>query len=649
MKLKFFYLLALSLITLNIYSCNEESIYENETEEETEDQTDNDSDEEDENDEDNTQNIVYPEEDNSIKYVSTHEFKRTIYIDDENGSDNNDGLSEENAIKTLNKLSEMNISNGDQILLKGGHSYKGNIILKDLNKNAADNNYIHIGSYGDSKAEIDFRGYPQGILVENTSRVEISDIRITANGGESDYMINQVDKNKLYRYGIFINSYGKDNKKNISLVKDITISNVNLCDIFYYNNWETPPSRPCKEWSTNNEQKYGWGIRALVQNGYGVDGIDISDCYIRNISHTGIKMNASNVNTAPVKNVSISRCQIYEVGGPGSQFGRVSNLKMSGCTTKNSGSRNDPRKWGRGSGMWCHTCKDLLFENNTFEGAEGIADCCGAHIDIGNENIVIQYCFSKGNAGGFIEVLGENKNCSYRYNISVDDGWRNLSDEIQKPYWGNIGTKGCIMTINGHTTKEFVGPYYTYIYNNTIVWTENLKYKNPFIFEMATSATGILVMNNIFWVPERMNTTWSEHSYDNGTFINNAFDFKVADQVNAQGKPIVRDMTEEEINKLNFVVKNNLYKIYNNSFNDILPEKYWDEKPLKGNPQFVNATGIKPEDFVPQNSNLINSGMSIPKLESDNTAYGIKLGLTVSKDFFGNDISTPIIGAVIPR
>ncbi len=70
-----FYLLALSLITLNIYSCNEESIYENETEEETEDQTDNDSDEEDENDEDNTQNIVYPEEDNSIKYVSTHEFK----------------------------------------------------------------------------------------------------------------------------------------------------------------------------------------------------------------------------------------------------------------------------------------------------------------------------------------------------------------------------------------------------------------------------------------------------------------------------------------------------------------------------------------------------------------------------------------------
>lgn len=172
MKLKFFYLLALSLITLNIYSCNEESIYENETEEETEDQTDNDSDEEDENDEDNTQNIVYPEEDNSIKYVSTHEFKRTIYIDDENGSDNNDGLSEENAIKTLNKLSEMNISNGDQILLKGGHSYKGNIILKDLNKNAADNNYIHIGSYGDSKAEIDFRGYPQGILVENTSRLK---------------------------------------------------------------------------------------------------------------------------------------------------------------------------------------------------------------------------------------------------------------------------------------------------------------------------------------------------------------------------------------------------------------------------------------------------------------------------------------------
>lgn len=652
MKLKYFYLMALSLIALNIYSCNKEDIYDNQTEEETEDQTDNDSDEEeetDESDEDNTLDTTYPEEDNSIKYISSHEFKRTIYIDDKNGSDNNDGLSEDGAIKTLDKLKEMNISNGDQILLKGGQSYKGNIILRDLNKNADDNNYIHIGSYGDSKAEIDFRGYPQGILVENTSRVEISDLRITANGGAYEYMLEESDRDKLYRYGIFISSYGKDNKKNISLVKDVTIINVNLCDIFYYNNWETPPSRPCKEWSTNNEEKYGWGIRALVQNGNGVDGIDISDCYIRNMSHTGIKMNASNVNTAPIENVNISDCRILEVGGPGSQFGRVSSLKMSGCTTINSGSRNDPRKWGRGSGMWCHTCKDLLFENNTFEGAEGIADCCGAHIDIGNENVVIQYCFSKGNAGGFVEVLGKNKNCSYRYNISVDDGWRNLDDETQKSYWGNIGTKGCIMTVNGLTTEEFVGPYYTYIYNNTIVWTGNLKYKNPFIFEMATSATGILVMNNIFWVPERMNTTWSEHSYDNGTFINNAFDFKVADQVNAQGKPIVRDMTEEEINKLNFVVKNNLYKIYNNSFNDILPEKYWDERPLKGDPQFINATGSKPEDFIPQNSSLINSGEVIQKLDTDNTSYGIKIGLTVNKDFFGNDINSPIIGAAIAR
>ena len=636
-------LLTLSILTINLSSCNNEEIIPDDetTEKESEDNTENKDEDEDK--------IIYPNEDNSIKFKSNHTFIRTIYVDAKSGYDTNNGLSESQPIKTLDKLKEMNISNGDQILLKGGQSYKGNIILRDLNKNADDNNYIHIGSYGDSKAEIDFRGYPQGILVENTSRVEISDLRITANGGAYEYMLEESDRDKLYRYGIFISSYGKDSKKNISLVKDVTISNVNLCDIFYYNNWETPPSRPCKEWSTNNEEKYGWGIRALVQNGNGVDGINISDCYIRNMSHTGIKMNASNVNTAPIKNVNISDCQILEVGGPGSQFGRVSNLKMSGCTTINSGSRNDARKWGRGSGMWCHTCKDLLFENNIFEGAEGIADCCGAHIDIGNENVVIQYCFSKGNAGGFIEVLGENKNCSYRYNISVDDGWRNLDDDTQRSYWGNIGTKGCIMTVNGLTTEEFVGPYYTYIYNNTIVWTGNLKYKNPFIFEMATSATGILVMNNIFWVPERMNTTWSEHAYENGVFINNAFDFKVADKVDTQGKPIVRDMTEEEINNLDFVVKNNLYKIYNNSVSEILPDKYWDERPLKGDPQFINATGSKPEDFIPQNSSLINSGEVIQKLDTDNTSYGIKIGLTVNKDFFGNDINSPIIGAAIAR
>ena len=46
------------------------------------------------------------------------------------------------------------------------------------------------------------------------------------------------------------------------------------------------------------------------------------------------------------------------------------------------------------------------------------------YIDCGKENVVFQYNYSYNNEGGFVEILGDNINCGYRYNIGVNDGYR---------------------------------------------------------------------------------------------------------------------------------------------------------------------------------------------------------------------------------
>ena len=108
---------------------------------------------------------------------------------------------------------------------------------------------------------------------------------------------------------------------------------------------------------------------------------------------------------------------------------------------------------------------------------------------------------------------------------------------------------------------------------------------------------------------------------------------------------------------MGLVMKNNLYKLYDPAGTDkftkvakALPEGYWDENALGGDPGFANVNGSEAEDMIPSNAGLINKGMAIPHLESDTTSYGVYFGgLKVLRDFFGNKIKGNIVGAIVPN
>ncbi|MFI3280550.1 MAG: right-handed parallel beta-helix repeat-containing protein [Rikenellaceae bacterium] len=594
---------------------------------------------------------LYDEENDEIKYSSATTYDIQIYVNSLEGDDGNDGTSAQNAILTLSRAQEMLDAAPDssvEILLYGGdQGAQHNGMISIESRSAA----THVGSYGGSKkARINAAGYAAAFYISQASDVVISDIKISADGGH-----REGDQ----RCGVYVYVNSE--------ISNIEINNVDIRDVFYYgiDDLDIPASRPCREWSTSGETNYGWGIRFFTTSG-SVDGVKLIDCNVRNVSHTGLKM-TSNPDDG-IKNVEIDGCYVENCGGPGSQFSKWKDGEMRNTTFMYSGARNDPRQWGRGSGLWLYYCDDVLLEKCHFEGSEGIADSCGVHIDIGNTNVVIQYCLSRDNAGGFCEILGWCYNCSYRYNISINDGWRNPNDSAQNALWEPGGdsdagsTNGVLMTLNGTDGSDpWRGPYKTYIYNNTIVNTysdgvDTRGYTNPFRFEIATSAEDVLIANNLIWIPQKMTVTWGSNSYSNGVCTDKTYNFRVS----TSASTIVDKIPSE----LGVTIKNNLYALLKDNASPSIADSeaalpdpagttnsrypnYQDEAPKGGDPGLTNPTGTEAEDMIPTNAAVINQGMVIEKISGD--AIGLTLGLDVDVDYFGNPITSPIIGACVAQ
>ena len=511
----------------------------------------------------------------------------------------NDGLSQESPFKSLKKLETINLKQGDSIFLANGSYFEGNIKLINKNK-------IHLTNYGSKENQlplINSKGHIAGIYVENSSNISVSNIKIVANGGGVVDQYKNLRTNKktdkaIMRAGFLVN-ISED-----KIFKNISVNNISVSDVFFED--EGYVRDPSEVRTSMGTQAYGFGIRFFNSSKNGsIDGITVSDCYVENVAHTGIKMTSST--NSRFKNIKVSNNTLRRTGGPSIQFSRVENLHVFGNDVKYSGSPDDGRKWGRGSGLWTWGSSNVLIERNKFMYANGPADSAGCHIDFNCDNVIVQYNLSVGNAGGFIEILGNNYNCSYRYNISVDDGHRvkgkNNAFQEGKTFWlsGYIG-RG----------RDRNGPFNSYIYNNTIYVNDSIVSK--IAVDKATS--GVLVANNIFHIVGK-----SEHVLGD------------------QYKPDDGGIGEIP----NPFFKNNLF----------LNESYWPkvtliqpEKSFYGDSNFENPGGIRALDYVPLNKALIkNKGIEIEKIKND--SIGLFKGLKMNEDILGNSIvGKPDLGAI---
>ncbi len=523
---------------------------------------------------------------------------KCFYIDAIGGNDDNEGLSSGAAFKTLQRINGVELNAGDKILLKAGQVHSGELKLEGV-KGIQDLPIV-IGSYGEGNSPvIDAKGCPEAILLENCSFIEVSDIAITANGKGDDFDPSQGGD---MRCGVKVIVTKEGNYSHIIL------SRLEIKDVFFEKEGFI---RSADEVTTaNGTQKYGYGIRILNKTDKGlITDVNITDCCIENVSHTGIKF-TSYRKTVPkqgVRDVEISGNKILFTGGPGIQMSGVAECHVNNNIVDHSGSNDDTRKWGRGSGLWTWGSENILIEHNRFTNANGPGDSAGAHIDFNCRNVIIQYNFSADNAGGFCEILGNNFNCSYRYNISVNDGYREKGAD-------GAFQEGKIFWLSGYCGKssERKGPFNTYFYNNTIY------VKNEIVAKIAVdkASSGILIANNIFYIIGESKLVKGDQykpEEDGGTSIPNV------------------------------VFRNNLYLKKDNWPSEVIIQ---DEAPVIGDPGFKVPGGMNIDDYIPGSAGLIkNKGIEIEKIPGDN--IGLKTGLKVKYDISGNEIEgLPDIGAI---
>jgi Right handed beta helix region len=531
-----------------------------------------------------------------LAFVNQKTTAKDYYVHPILGNDTYSGNSKKNAFKTLKHTLKIKFLSGDRILLASGQIFSENLSL--INQKGSLLNPIVITSIEwkskdfNKPAIIDFKNHENGILLEDCSFIEISNIELTGNG------YDKKDDNQKMRCGLLLTS------TNAKLMENIMIQNLFIHDVFYENAGFIRGKEEVK--TANGTQKYGWGIRLINNNSENLmENITIGNCTVNNVCHTGIKLTGNKKN---IKKVQLLNNGIENTGGPGIQMSEVEDVYVSKNTVSHSGCNDDSRKWGRGSGLWTWGSSNVLIEKNEFLYANGPGDSAGAHIDYNCDNIIVQYNISAYNAGGFCEILGNNYNCIYRYNVSINDGHRikGVDGAFQegKVFW--------LSGYQGH--KEPKGPVNSYFYNNTVYSDESIVAK----FAIDNTSKGIVIANNIFCVKGLSKAVLGDQNKrdaQNGVAVENVF------------------------------FQNNLFLSDTTWPKDL---KIEDSKPLIGNPMYRKEGGLKMEDYIPQNLALIqNKGIEIPTLSENNVK--LLFGLKMEKDIMGNTIKgVPSIGAIMP-
>ena len=403
----------------------------------------------------------------------------------------------------------------------------------------------------DGFAIIDAQGFDHGIYMENSSDILIKDIQITAEGGIPSGGTAKMRCGILYQ----ANRPGQ--------YSNIVLDGIQIKDVFFEKAGFKRPEKEVK--SANGTQSYGWGIRFISEaDDARLSGVTIKNSIIKNVGHTGIKFTGRK----NMDEIVVSNNRVLDTGGPGIQFSGVSKVHVHDNVVNGSGSSDDSRKWGRGSGLWTWNSSDVLIEKNRFMNANGPGDSAGVHIDFYCSDVVVQYNLSLNNAGGFCEILGDNFNCSYRYNLSINDGYRikGVNGAFQE---------GKIFWLSGYRgNRERRGPFNSYFYNNTIYVKKGIAAK----IAIDSKANGVLIANNIFYVEGEMKTVkgdqykpevLSGNQIDNVVFTNNLF------------------------LKPNSWPKNSLLKPINS---------------IVGNPGFQNKRGKTYRDFIPTRSVIQDRG-----------------------------------------
>lgn len=500
------------------------------------------------------------------------------FLDSVDGRDTQTGIREDQAWQSFGALKGLTLKPGDSIRLKRGSVFEGKLTLRVTGSADAP---IVVEAYGEGALpRIEAHGKAAGVAIVDSQHVIVQDLEITADAALSAHP----------------EPVSRSSGVEVHATEQGSFAHITLRRLFIHNIFPTLP-----------REHEGIRSTTYLGNGITVEGsgevsasVLIEACRIETTGFKAIELKR-------VQQVQVLDNHMHNIGGPAIQPGWVKQLVVRGNTVDGSGASSDPRMHGRGSGIWPWTSEDVLIEHNRFMHARGPGDSCGIHIDFNCRDVIVQYNLSYENEGGFIEILGNNHNCAYRYNISVNDGYRVKGEE-------GAFQEGKILWTSGYVGRDQAkhGPYHSYIYNNTAY----VKPGGRSCFSISPTTQGLLVANNLFVLQ--------------GPVLNVSGD---------QDRQVLKDV--ERIPGA--LVTHNLF-LQETSIPENLPVDW--EHTILGDPQFMNPGGTDPADYLPINHELItDAGIEISPLPGD--AVGLRIGLKPTLDILGNPIrGLPDLGAI---
>ena len=517
------------------------------------------------------------------------------YLSSSTGNDSNDG-SQTQPWKTLSKISATTLGPGDTVYFKKGDTFRGHFVVDG---SGTEQNPITFTSYGSGNHPVisgsghdDSGGdYREAILITNHDNMVFDDLEI-----QNHRTISRTGVGDLVSFGIRIEVSDSNVNLNNFSFRNMTFKNV------YGLYWVDPSNQ-----SEFNAFEVS-GLTFMSSWGGIINNVIIEDSYFTDLQRIGvhIKNTMGKNSTKRNTNFVFRNNEFFQIGGTCVLPIRTENCLIENNIFNQPGAKTNDKMIGRGSAVWNWYSINTIIQYNQAINAKGILDSHGIHVDHSNVDTFIQYNYMQDCEGGFVEILGGNQRAVYRFNISVNDGWR------VNPNWVNsdhtIWLNDKIGGQSGHPS------YDSYIYNNTVVI--NKSGNDAFDTAIDINGQNTRIFNNIFYAV-------------NGSGIGN--------QQGNYSDP-------------NLMMTNNLF------FGDIRNNfKTIDANRIEVNPVFYNEQSGDQYGFqIDASSQAIDAGAAYtgnyahPAIPVDASTIFANLEEYPTVDFFGNSLSgdsTPNIGA----
>ena len=345
---------------------------------------------------------------------------QTYYVDASKGNDNNSGTSILVPWQSLDKVSNQQFYPGDNILFKAGEQWTGSLTLSS---SGAKDLPITYGSYGD----LQNFGKPyingNGKIYNHTGEAKNESIIIFAKNKEFIHLENlKVSADSFDVTGIKSTTgiyFGSDIKRQLSGFK---LTNVTVQDVFQSK--IDDPKRFNKKGKRIRVSK-GKSFAVRFQSKYPTDrnarfnNILVENSTITNNQREGLRFIGAD-------NIVIRNNTFYKNGGSAAVVNNYYDLTFENNDCQYSGAGestgDDIRMHNRGSSLWTVFGEKALVRNNTFKHSRGWLDSYGMHVDHNNKDVIVEKNYFEDNEGGFIQIIGDNQDITYRYNVSVNDG-----------------------------------------------------------------------------------------------------------------------------------------------------------------------------------------------------------------------------------